>query len=117
MRRISYSSRDAAPGQSDAARFGYWCDAFRQCYGATDMTRGEDVPFNAGFDFLALDTIGVGAIRGPLGKIANAGNRTDSFALAINLRSLPITYFHRHREILVAPSMATLITLDEPGGG
>jgi AraC-like DNA-binding protein len=117
MTRFRFSSDDPSAGHSDKSRFCYWCELFSTCFGTTDITRDDHLPFMARFDFVSFDSVGLGSIRGPIASIVNAGNKTDAFALTINKASMPITYFHRNREIVIHPHMATLITLNEPGGG
>lgn len=117
MEKLHFSSDDFAMERDDRSRFSLWCDRFIAHYGTMEITRADELPFDARFDFLSLRTVGAGLMSGPFEKIMNAGNRTDAFALAINSRSLPITYSCRGREVVIEPQMATLIALDQPGGG
>jgi AraC-like DNA-binding protein len=117
MERLHFSSDDVATERDHQCRFALWRDRFAARYGPVEITRAEDLPFNARFEFLSLGMVGVGALKGPLEKIMTAGGETDAFALAINSRSLPIVYASRGREAVIEPGMATLIALGEPGGG
>jgi AraC-like DNA-binding protein len=117
MERLHFSPDDFAAARDDASRFAMWRDLFAARYGPKAITRDETMPFNARFEFLSLGNVGVGLMQGPFEKIMNAANRTDAFALAINKRSLPITYTSRGKEVTLEPRMATLIALGEPGGG
>jgi AraC-like DNA-binding protein len=117
MERLQFSSDDFPTDRDDRSRFALWCDLFAAHYGSKEITRDETLPFNARFQFLSLGTVGVGVVQGPFDKIMNAGNHTDAFALAINKSSTPITYSCRDRDVTVEPNMASLILLDEPGGG
>ena len=117
MERVLFTSDDFPAGRDDPARFALWCDLFSARYGSKDITRAQDLPFNARFQFLSLPTVGLGLAQGPFEKIMHADSRTDAFALPINNNSSPITYISRDREVLVEPRMATLIALNEPGGG
>src|SRR5262249_30287920 len=117
MKSFRFSSDDLLDGRSDKSQFSCWCELFSDCFGTTDITRDDQLPFAARLDFMSFDNVGLGSIRGPIASIVNAGNKTDAFALTINKASLPITYFHRNREIVIHPQMATLIMLNEPGGG
>lgn len=117
MKRAVFTSDILPAALNEEARFGRWCDLFRENFiSAFDLSRAEDRRFGAHWHFLQIDNCVVAKFNGSLVRAARdhrqvKGDRDGDFALSINTGSTPWRLSQRNRERTVDPGQAVFYKL------
>jgi AraC-like DNA-binding protein len=120
MQRLLFASDELPADLDDAARFRRWRDLYTSYYFNLDISRTEDRPFTAQFEFTRFGGGGVGNFKGTVNRVARrprevAADANDHFCLFLDRGRSDILSIHRGKEAVLAPGSAILFDNSQPG--
>lgn len=113
MQRIVVSSTELPAHLDDRAHYALWRDLYAERFGRLDLSRSDDRPFAARFEFSLFGRVGVGQFAGTVNRVARtrhhiAADACSDICLALNGGRSPMASVHRGREHGLGPGAATL---------
>jgi AraC-like DNA-binding protein len=118
MQPIAVSSRELAPGLDDRVRFSLWQDLYTAQFGRLDLSRAEERPFSAQFEFEQFGPVAIGRFAGTITRVARtaqhiASDSRQDFCLVVNRGRSSVSALHRSRVTRLAPNAAILLSDSE----
>jgi AraC-like DNA-binding protein len=115
MSKIVFSSDALPPQLDDAARFRAWSEVCTDVFCAFDLSRPDDQPFAAAFEFSQFGDVGIGMFRGTLSGVARtergiAADGSEGICVGINLAATPLAVSQDGRETVLEPGRLVLLT-------
>src|SRR5262249_1940084 len=113
MQKIAISSDELPAQVDDRARYALWRDLYAARFGRLDLSRPDDRPFSARFEFSLFGSVGLGQFAGTVNRVARtsrhiAADACSDVCLALNGGHSLMASTHRGREHGLAPGAATL---------